>query len=175
MTLYLSQKKLLVLLLWAFALGFLLALVYDLLRLFRVKKRLSRKWLAFLHALWVSVSDFVFFLFGGIAMAILFFVKNYGKVRPSAFLMAVLGFLFCRVTLSKVTYPLLVRAQAWLGRWLGFLAKCLLFAPIGWICRLLGRVFLWWRKVCRRRKSKKLFRLLCHLGDDGYDTGLSRL
>ena len=109
MSLYLSQKKLFILLLSAFLIGFFLCLLYDGIRLLRLARKPKRKAALVWHWVLVSWEDLLFFLFCGITFSILFFVANSGKVRPSAFVMAFLGFLFCRMTLSGVTFPLAVR------------------------------------------------------------------
>lgn len=129
MTLYLSQGKLFLLLFFSFVIGFLLSFVYDFLRFFR-KGRLYKGWKGYLF---ISLEDVLFFSFGGVVFSILFYVTNYGKVRPSAFFLGLLGFLFCRSTLSPLTAKVLGGAallvmKAWKAI-TAALVKC--FLPLG--------------------------------------------
>lgn len=179
MTLYLSQKKLLILLLSAFAAGFLLAALYDLFRLLRYGQNPDRKIFKALYLLRVSLEDFLFFVFCGVVFAILFFVTNSGKVRPSAFLMALFGFLFFRLTLSRLTFPLLV-SLATLGKRivfkiLHFVLCYLLLPPIKGLRYLFRRLFAALSLRRRKRKTRKLLSRLAGLGTKGYAQGLRHL
>lgn len=163
MTLYLSQKKLLLLLLSALVIGFLLSFLYDGIRLLREWRKPKKKFFRFLNACVISLEDFCFFTFVGAVMSILFYATNSGKVRPSAFLMAILGFWLFRTTLGKVTYPLLVRLLHLLGLPLGILARCLK--------RLFSRLSF----ALAKRSAKRFFVKLSHLGEKGYRQGIRRL
>lgn len=163
MTLYLSQKKLLILLLSAFAIGFFLAFVYDGIRLLRTLRQPKKKAFRFVNALLVSLEDFVFFTFCGAVMSILFYITNSGKVRPSAFVMAVLGFCLFRVTLSRVIYPVMVR----------FL--CFVKLPFAFGLRVVKAVFAAMARVFAKRKARRFFKKLARLGEKGYLYGLRRL
>lgn len=163
MTLYLSQKKLFLLLLLALAIGFSLSFVYDGLRLFRTLRQPKTRLFRFVNAVWISLEDFLFFTFAGAVMSILFYVTNSGKVRPSAFLMAILGFWLFRVTLSKLTYPLLLR--------LLFLIKL----PLGWLLGFLKRVTNALALFIKRKSAKRFFRRVERLGQKGYRYGIRRL
>ncbi|MBR2987049.1 MAG: spore cortex biosynthesis protein YabQ [Clostridia bacterium] len=106
MTLYLEQKKLLLLLVWCFLLGVLSGCLYDLLRTLRPRTQSSPLLIRFVRHFWVGISDFLFFTALGVADAIVFFVYHSGRVRISAFFMNALGFLLWRLTLSGICYPL---------------------------------------------------------------------
>lgn len=163
MTLYLSQKKLFVLLLSALFVGFALGFLYDGLRLFRTFRKPKTRVFRFLNACVISLEDFLFFTFGGAVMSIVFYVTNSGKVRPFAFVMAILGFLFFRLTLSRVTYPLLLRLL-----WL-------LKLPFAMAFRLAKRLYDRMALIVKRRKAKRFFAKLSHLGEKGYLVGIRRL
>ena len=163
MTLYLSQKRLLLLLVFALVIGFCLGFLYDGIRLLRSLRKPRKKLFRFLNVCVISLEDFLFFTFGGVVMSILFYVINSGKVRPSAFVTAVFGFWLFRVTLSRLTFGLLMRLL-WI---LGFpfrLCRLLLM-------RLFDRVSL----MLRKRSTKTFFRKVSHLGDKGYLDGIRRL
>jgi len=163
MTLYLSQKKLFVLIVSAFFVGFALGFLYDGVRLFRTLRKPKSKVFRFLNACVISLEDFLFFTFGGIVMSIVFYVTNSGKVRPMAFVMAIVGFWLFRVTLSRMTYPLLVRLLT--------LVKLPLAFGFRLIKRVCDRVIL----ILRRRNAKRFFMKLSHLGEKGYLFGIRRL
>lgn len=118
-----SQSSLAWLYLCAMLLGCALGAVYDLLRITRVflgvrythrgAERLSKRKLPFLKecrrkkenpALGVVIflEDFLFCVFCGIAMILLFYVCNNGKIRYSVFPVAVAGFLCYRGTLGRL-------------------------------------------------------------------------
>lgn len=100
MTLYLSQQKLLCLLIGAFLIGMITALIYEITGLFFKRKPQSRMawlfWWLFLH-----LRDLLLFALLGVADAILLFVYHSGRVRISVFLLNLLGFLFCRMCLWR--------------------------------------------------------------------------
>lgn len=163
MTLYLSQKKLLLLLVFAFVIGFVLAFLYDGIRLFRSLRKPRKKLFRFLNACVIALEDFLFFVFGGAVMSILFYVMNSGKVRPSAFVMALLGFWLFRATLGKVTFPLLLRLL-WI---VGFPFR---------LCRgFLKRIFARLRLTVAKRSAKRFFKKISRLGEQGYLDGIRRL
>ena len=163
MTLYLSQKKLLILLISAFVIGFALAFVFDGIRLLRTLRKPNKKVFRFLNACCISLEDFLFFTFSGAVMSILFYVTNSGKVRPSAFVMAILGFCLFRVTLSRVTYPLLLRLLS------------LVKLPFAFAFRFMKRIFDRVALIGKRRRAKRFFAKLSHLGEKGYLVGIRRL
>ncbi|MBQ7365557.1 MAG: spore cortex biosynthesis protein YabQ [Clostridia bacterium] len=110
MTLYLSQKKLLFLLLGGLLLGVCFGAVYDLLRLLRMKEP-RRAVLKGCYAAILHLSDALFFACFGVADAILFFVYHNGRVRISVFVMNLLGFLLYRVTVSRMIFQRLRRVR----------------------------------------------------------------
>lgn len=156
MTLYLSQKKLFVLLISALLIGFCLSFVYDGFRLLRTLRYPKRRAFRVLNGILISLEDFLFFTFGGAVLSILFYVTNSGKVRPSAFVMAIVGFWLFRVTLSRVTFGLLLRLLN------------LVKLPICWGLRFLGRLFDAVVLKFRRRKAKRFFDKIERMGRNGY-------
>ncbi len=175
MTLYLSQKELLLLLLAAFAIGFLLALMYDLLRLFRLMRKPRSALTKGIHHFLTALEDLAFFLFCGAVFSILFFVLNSGRVRLSAFFMAFLGFLLCRMTLSRLIFPLLIRLTKTLKALLVCVFSKLILPPIRFILLLVRRAFYAISLHRRRKKTQKLLASLKTLGKNGYFDGLRRL
>ena len=163
MTLYLSQKKLLLLLVFALVIGFCLGFLYDGIRLLRSLRKPEKKTFRFLNACLISLEDFLFFVFGGVVMSILFYVMNSGKVRPLAFVMAVLGFSLFRRTLGKVTFPLLLRLL-WI---FGF--------PFRLFRQLLRQLVARWRLIVAKRATKRFFKKILRLGEQGYLDGIRRL
>lgn len=101
MTLALSQTRLLALLTTAFALGVAASCLYDFFRFLRLHRHPRTRSGRFAAGLLMSVEDLLFFAFAGLVFSVLFFVENDGKVRPSAFLMALWGFLTGRRLLSR--------------------------------------------------------------------------
>ena len=171
MTLYLSQKKLLVLLLLALAMGFALGFLYDGLRLLRTVRRPKKRFFRLLNLLVISLEDFLFFVFSGAAMSILFYVINSGKVRPAAFVMAILGFWLFRVTLSRVTYPLFLFLLHGIGR----LLAILIISPLCVALRVVRRIFNCVALFFARRFYKRFLVKLAHLGEKGYRFGIRHL
>ncbi|MBQ7334900.1 MAG: spore cortex biosynthesis protein YabQ [Clostridia bacterium] len=118
-----SQSALAWLYLYALILGMCLGAIYDLLRITRVflgvhysrraAKRLQEIRLPFLspyrkkkenRALGIVVffEDLFFCIFAGIAMILLFYIQNNGKIRFPAFLCAGAGILLYRATLGRL-------------------------------------------------------------------------
>ena len=118
-----SQSALSMLYLYALLLGVGLGAVYDLLRISRVflgvhysrraAKRLQQIKLPLLKprrrrgesrmlGAVVFFEDLLFCLFAGIALILLFYAANNGKIRFPAFLCAAAGFLLYRVTIGRL-------------------------------------------------------------------------
>lgn len=87
--------------LWAVAVGAFLCAVYDLFRVFRLRKRQNSVLLFF--------SDVAFSLVCAVSMLVLFFNLSYGKMRLYAFACVLLGFLAWRFTLSRL-YIMIIKA-----------------------------------------------------------------
>ena len=175
MMLYLSQKRLLILLLSAWVLGFLLAVLYDFFRLFRRHRRPKKRLGKFLDGLLISLEDFLFFVFCGIVASILFYVTNSGKVRFSAFVVGGFGFAFCRVTLSRFLLSFLDWLIGRVRAGFAFMAKKILLPPLSALARLAGRFIGALSLKRRRRKTEKLLKKLRTMGQRGYAEGLRRL
>lgn len=118
-----SQISLAWLYFYALLLGFAAGFVYDLLRITRVffgvhysrraAKRIRELQLPFLArrkprgesralGLVVFVEDLIFCLLVGVAMILLFYAANNGKIRPPAFLSAGAGFFLYRATVGRL-------------------------------------------------------------------------
>ncbi len=175
MSLYLSQKKLLILLLSSLVLGFLFGALYDFFRLSRRHRRPKKKASRLFDGILVSIEDFLFFVFVGVTAAILFYVTNSGKVRFSSFVLGAFGFALYRVTLSRFFLGFLEWLTARLRDIFSFVGKRILLPPIkllfGWFAAL-GKALSLRR---RRRKTEKLLEKLRELGKHGYAAGLRRL
>lgn len=105
-----SQSGIALLHLTALILGASLGLFFDVLRLPRrllfgagcgsSKANPPKK-----HSVWQGIAvfaeDFLFCVFAAVAMILLFYERNNGKVRPFSFLVAFAGFWLYRVTLGK--------------------------------------------------------------------------
>ena len=118
-----SQAVLAWLYAYAFLLGICLGGAYDLLRLTRVflgvhysrraAKRLQEIRLPFLKpyqkkkesaalGVVVFIEDLCFCIFTGVAIVLLFYIQNNGKIRASAFLCIGAGFFLYRATLGRI-------------------------------------------------------------------------
>ncbi len=86
---------------WAFALGAFLCAVYDVFRLFRLKRKQN--------AIILFFFDFVFCVFSTVCLLILFFNLSYGRVRFYALALAVIGFLVWRFTVSRLVMTLILK------------------------------------------------------------------
>lgn len=124
----LSQSTLAWLCFYAWLLGIGLGILYDALRITRIffgvhyrprlAKRLRSKTLPLISlpvhrresralGLVVFLEDLFFCLFAGVAMILLFYEINNGKIRYPAFLCAGCGFLLYRATLCRLILPML--------------------------------------------------------------------
>jgi len=83
-------------------LGGFLCIVYDVLRVMRMKF-CCRKGVT------LFISDFLFCIFATVCMLVLFFNLTYGKVRVYAFVFALMGFLLWRVTFGRLITALLLK------------------------------------------------------------------
>ena len=88
-----------VLALWSVVGGAFLCAVYDVFRIFRLRKSQN--------GILLFISDVVFCIIASCSMTVLFFNLSYGKMRAYAFAFAIVGFLIWRVTVSRVAILLL--------------------------------------------------------------------
>lgn len=86
---------------WSVAVGGMLCAVYDVFRVFRLRRAQNKILLFF--------CDFLFCVFAAISMLILFFNLTYGKVRVYSFVFALVGFMLWRVTVSKLFTALVLK------------------------------------------------------------------
>ena len=154
MTQYLSQQRLLDLLIGALLLGFAVGAVYQIFLIRRAafaKLRIPR----LLSVLWLNLEDFLFLLAVGSAMTVLFYAVVGGVLRLMAIPMLGLGLLGWRITLGR----LIGKATDWI---LAMLAQI-----VGWIysvlLRPIGRRILaifrglwrcWADQIDRRRQAR---------------------
>lgn len=95
---YLLQTALAV---WSVILGAFLCAVYDVFRLFRMIRKQNRVLL--------FVFDFIFCVFSAACFLILFFNLSYGRLRMYAFVLAAVGFMLWRFTVSRLIMMLLLK------------------------------------------------------------------
>lgn len=119
----------------ALALGGILMLVYDMLRILR---RLVRH-----NTWWVALEDFLFWVGSAIAIFSMLFRENDGYLRGFSIGGVVLGMLLYAATLS----PLVVKASVFVLKKIAFV----LTRPLVWVSRLLKIPL---RAI--RRQSKKI-------------------
>ena len=87
--------------LWSLIVGMFLCAVYDVFRLFRLRRAQN--------AILFFVNDFVFCLICAVSMCVLFFNLSYGRIRAYAFAFALIGFLIWRVTVSRFVMAIMNR------------------------------------------------------------------
>ncbi len=182
-----SQGAIAALYLYAVLLGLALGALYDLLRITRVflgvhySRRLSKRFRSIRFPLIsplsehkesralgavIFIEDFIFCLFSGLALILLFYQSNYGKIRIPALFCAGGGFLLYRITLGRLVM-LFSEAIAFaieiLFRYLGYFC----FYPIRMAIRFLsklGRAICqsiknnWYRRARIRYTANEMFR-----------------
>lgn len=94
--------------LWAVVVGAFLCAVYDVFRVFRLRRKQKTAVL--------FVCDFVFSLICTVCMLLLFFNLSYGRMRAYAFACALVGFLIWRFTVSRVFIALVQKLLSFAGR-----------------------------------------------------------
>ena len=85
----------------SFVLGAFLCAVYDVFRIFRLRREFNSAVL--------FVSDVVYSLIASLSFLILYFNFTYGRVRVYAFVISLLGFLAWRFTVSRFVISLVMR------------------------------------------------------------------
>lgn len=156
MTLYLSQTGLLTLLVVFFLSGFVLAALYDLLRLAREALDGRGRLMRVLRAVFVNIFDLLFFVFVSAVFAIAFYACNSGKVRPAAFIAAAAGLALYRKTLSAPFMRLVKLAVRLIMRLLRLLLR-----PAYILLRaVLRRIFSFARKRMRIGRSRRAVKRL---------------
>lgn len=86
---------------WSLMVGAFLCAVYDVFRLFRLRRKQNFLLLFF--------CDILFCLFATICFLLLFFNLSYGRMRLYAFALSVIGFLIWRFTVSRFVMMLLLK------------------------------------------------------------------
>ena len=84
---------------WSFASGAFLCAVYDLFRVFRLRKPAGR--------IRLFAADFLFCMIAAAVMLVLFFNLTCGRVRSYVILFALPGFLLWRATVSRLVLALM--------------------------------------------------------------------
>lgn len=87
--------------LWSVAVGAFICAVYDLFRIFRLRRRQN--------AIVLFLCDLLFCAIATVCMLVLFFNLSYGRVRAYAFVFAFFGFLAWRFTVSRAVISLCLR------------------------------------------------------------------
>lgn len=128
-----------VLALWSVILGAFLCSVYDIFRLFRLRKRQNNAIL--------FINDILFCLIATLCFMLLFFNLSYGRMRAYAFVLAAIGFLIWRFTVSYIVMTVMQRL-------FDFVSRCLNSAKmrVGKALALLARR-IYTRFYCRRSIS----------------------
>ncbi|MBO5869281.1 MAG: spore cortex biosynthesis protein YabQ [Clostridia bacterium] len=86
---------------WSVVVGAFLCAVYDVFRLFRLRRKQN--------GVLLFVCDFAFCLISAIVMLVLFFNLSYGRMRAYAFVFALIGFLIWRMTASRLVMSLMYK------------------------------------------------------------------
>ncbi|MBR5286647.1 MAG: spore cortex biosynthesis protein YabQ [Clostridia bacterium] len=86
---------------WSVILGAFLCAVYDVFRLLRQIRRQN--------VIFVFIGDFLFCIFSAVCLLILFFNLSYGRVRFYALVLAIVGFMVWRFTVSRLVMTLLLK------------------------------------------------------------------
>lgn len=84
---------------WSLIVGAFLCAVYDVFRLFRLRKKQN--------AIVLFICDLIFCLIATVSLLILFFNLSYGRMRMYALVLAVVGFLIWRLTVSRLVMHLM--------------------------------------------------------------------
>lgn len=87
--------------LWSVAVGAFLCAVFDVFRLFRLRRKQN--------AVVLFICDFAFCIICSVVMSVLFFNLSYGRMRAYAFVFALIGFLIWRLTVSRLVMSLMQR------------------------------------------------------------------
>lgn len=87
--------------LWSVAVGAFLCVVYDIFRVFRLRRKQN--------SFVLFICDLVFCLIATVCMLVLFFNLSFGRMRAYAFVFAAAGFLAWRSTVSRLVMTLLLR------------------------------------------------------------------
>ncbi len=92
----------------SFVLGAVLCAVYDLFRVFRLRRKTN--------AVLLFVSDIVYSAIVSLSLLLLYFNFTYGRVRVYAFAVVLLGFLAWRFTVSRLAINLCLRFMDFAAR-----------------------------------------------------------
>lgn len=86
---------------WSVAVGAFLCAVYDVFRLFRLRRKQN--------AVLLFVSDLTFCTIAALSMLLLFFNLSYGRMRAYSFVLAFVGFLIWRFTVSRFVMAFMLK------------------------------------------------------------------
>lgn len=150
--------------LWSVPVGAALCLLYDTLRVLRRKFRTG--------LMVAMVSDILFFVLAAFVIFCIFLIFCAGQIRFYVFLGALIGFLLCRFTISRIftkvfawLITLLCRLFARIGRLLRFITRILrkFFGKIAYFAKNIAKKVLQpIRGLMYNLKVKKLFRRIPH-------------
>lgn len=96
--------------LWSLAVGAFLCAVYDIFRIFRLRGKQN--------AITLFFCDLMFCIIAAVSMLLLFFNLSFGRARAYAFVLAGIGFLIWRFTVSRLVIKLCLKLIALAERFL---------------------------------------------------------
>ncbi len=102
--------------LWSIVTGAFLCAVYDVFRVMRIRRRQN--------AAVMFLFDLAFCLIASVTMSVLFFNLSFGKMRAFSFVLAVVGFLVWRFTVSRLVMYVM---NLVLDRLIGIYKACKLY------------------------------------------------
>ena len=115
---------------WSLLSGFVMALVYDIIR--------TRRRLVTMSDLIVNVEDIIFIVFGGgVAVALAYFVNN-GFFRIYSLISMIFGFVIYRTIFGGKVVDLFMCICKGISKIVCFLVNLILM-PIRWLVKIIGR------------------------------------
>lgn len=105
--------------LWSVILGAFLCAVYDVFRLFRLRRKQN--------AVMLFICDVLFCLISALSLLILFFNLSFGRMRAYAFVLCLIGFLIWRFTVSRFVMTLMGKLFDFVSRILHSLKMHIVF------------------------------------------------
>lgn len=122
--------------LWSVALGALLCAVYDIFRIFRLRRKQN--------AVLLFVSDVAFCFIAAVSVLILFFNLSFGRMRAYSFVLIAVGFAIWRFTVSRLVIALMLKLIVFSERLLNSI-----------ITRAKAKIKLFVRKIYTRSYCRK--------------------
>lgn len=177
---YLSQKDLFLVVLYAFIVGAVLGVFWDVFRIIRKARNMpygasgsgiSRK----LLTLWQSSSDLItvfediaFFLFAAITVCIFLYHANSGKVRGLVIFSSLLGFTAYYFTLGKLVDLVSEKLILFLGLLIGTVFKYTFIPPVCLLKKGFLLIFRQIRKKHLTKRTKSYIKEIYRYAEDGF-------